>query len=63
VFQVFGLIGLAGLLAGVWNLAEVWRDSAASWWAKATSVFVMAALCLVSILAIHLHLLSATLSY
>ncbi len=63
LFQVFGLVGLFGVLAGAWNLVEVWRDRASTWLARSASVLVAAALVCVAILGVDLHLLTWSLNY
>jgi CubicO group peptidase (beta-lactamase class C family) len=63
VFQVFGVLGLAGIGVGLWNLVETWRDAAASWWAKLTSVILVSSFLVVSYLGLALHLLTASLNY
>ena len=63
LFQLFGLIGLLGLVVGPWNLVTAWRDPAASWWAKLVAVLAAAALVVVPVLGITLHLLAVSLNY
>ncbi len=63
LFQVFGLVGLFGVLAGFWNLVETWRDKVSSWRVKSSSVLVAAALVCIAILGIDLHLLTWSLNY
>ena len=63
IFQLFGVIGLLGLVAGPWNLVLTWGDKTAGWWAKLTSVLVTAAFFAVSILAIMTHLLTWSMNY
>ena len=63
LFQLFGLIGLLGIVVGPWNLVTAWRDPAASWWAKLVGVLLAAALIVIPVLGITLHLLTASLNY
>ncbi len=63
LFQLLGLLGLSGVVVGPWNLLEVWRDKASSWWAKLTAVLVTLAFFSVSYLAFAVHLLTASLRY
>ena len=63
VFQVFGLISLIGIIVGPWNLLQVWRDRTSTRWAKAGNAALAAALIVVPVLAIALHLLTASLNY
>ena len=63
LLQLLGLGGLLGVVIGPWNIAEVWRDKASSWWAKLTAVLVTLAFFSVSYLAFAVHFLTASLSY
>ena len=63
LFQLFGVVGLLGLIAGPWNLLLTWGDKTSSWWAKLTSVLVTAAFFAVSILAVMTHLLTWSMNY
>ena len=63
VFQAFGLVGLLGVIVGPWNLVEVWRDRASSWWAKLVAILVAAAFLAIAVLALLLHFLTPTLNY
>ena len=63
LFQAFGVIGLLGLVAGPWTLLQIWRDSSSTLLAKANSAMLAAALIIVSILGIMLHLFTASLNY
>ena len=62
-FQVLGFLGLAGVVIGPWNLAEVWRDKESSWWAKLTAIVIMLAFFSVSFLGFAIHFLTASLTY
>jgi hypothetical protein len=31
LFQAFGAMGLVGIFAGAWNVAEIWLDRSAGW--------------------------------
>ena len=63
LFQLVGLLGLGGLVVGPWNLLEVWRDKASSWWAKLTAVLVTLAFFSVSYLGFAVHFFTASLRY
>ena len=63
LFQLIGLLGLAGLGVGPWNLVEVWRQKGSGWWARLTAALVTLAFFSVSYLAFALHLLTASLKY
>lgn len=63
LFQLFGLLGLVAILVGAWNLAETWRDKAASWWAKASGAAILLALVSASALGFMLHLMTIKLDY
>jgi CubicO group peptidase (beta-lactamase class C family) len=63
LLQAFGAVGLLGTVIGTWNLAEIWRDRSASWWAKTTGVGLAAALVATSVLGLMVHLLTISLDY
>jgi len=63
VFQLLGVIGLLGLVAGPWNLVLTWGDKTASWWAKLTSLLSTAAFYAVAIIAVMIHLLTFSMNY
>jgi len=62
-FQLLGLLGLAGLVVGPWNLAEVWRNKTSSWWAKLTAILVTIAFFAISYLGFAIHLLTTSVKY
>jgi len=63
VFQLLGVIGLLGLVAGPWNLVLTWGDKTASWWAKLISLLSTAAFYAVAIIAVMIHLLTFSMNY
>jgi len=63
LFQVVGAIGLVGILVGPWNVAEIWRDRSAGWWAKAGAIGLAVALIATSVLGWMVHLLTLSLNY
>ena len=63
LLQLVGVVGLIGILVGLWNSREVWRDQGSSWWAKTTSVAIVAALASASTLAVMLQFFSLKLDY
>ncbi|RYF09872.1 MAG: hypothetical protein EOO77_22780 [Oxalobacteraceae bacterium] len=62
-FQLFGVLGLFGVLIGPWDLAKAWRDQSANWWTRTTGAALAAALIIVPVLGIALHLLTLSLDY
>ena len=63
LFQLIGLVGLLGVVVGPWNLVEVWRDKASSWWAKLTAGLVTLAFFSVSYLGFAVHFFTASMKY
>jgi CubicO group peptidase (beta-lactamase class C family) len=63
LFQVFGAVGLLGVVIGPWNLVEIWRDRSARGWAKTMGVGLATALIATSVLGLMLHLLTISLNY
>lgn len=63
LLQLVGVAGILGILVGLWNVREVWRDQASSWWGKTTAVAIVAALISASSLAVMLHFFSVSLDY
>ena len=60
IAQLLCLVGALGSLVALWNVATVWGDRAASWWAKLYSVILAIACLAYAWFVFSLHLVSAS---
>jgi hypothetical protein len=63
LLQLVGVIVILGAVAGLWNLATVWRDGSRSWWAKLSSLLVAGALASAVWFIFALNLITLSLDY
>ncbi len=62
LFQILGLVSLAGAVAAIGNAVLAWKEPS-GWWRKANSAALAVACVLASLLALGLHLLKLGLNY
>jgi CubicO group peptidase (beta-lactamase class C family) len=60
IAQLLCLVGALGSLVALWNVATVWGDRAAGWWAKLYSILLAIACVAFAWFVFSLHLVSAS---